>query len=854
MKNTNLTAFIAGPSNNGKKNLYTFGHITEADYPKYIHSIAQFLNDHFDAIGVLPDIGVPLDVAKALYDIPGRTTKIFGYYPKYGNTPTITSIDIPSECEKINENTFKDCKYLTNITLSDTLNHIGDYAFRNCESLTSFEIPETITTMGEGVFAGCKNIIRFDGKFTSYNGKAIIYNNTLISIVVNDNNSTEGRIYNISDIDPNITRLGKSCFHGCTNMRRIDIPSNITSIGDNAFEGCINLCEIHFEGNVPPTIENDIFKDVRDDFKIFVPADYYSKYINSDTYKNYSSHIYPKPKNDQIIYYIEGGNGYIKVNSEAFKTSPNNYFYKNNMQNDVTKIILNDSITKLNSNEFKNFKKLEYIYLSDNIKQLNNNCFYGCESLTRMHMPSNCTFGDGIFYGCKNLKEFGSYTKDRVSEDNRCYIENSTLKFFAQGNVSSYEIPSNVTKIYKAAFQNTDIQTIKLNSSVTEIGEAAFDGCKNLTSITNWNGVKIISRYAFQNCENLGVISLPNELTTIGYSSFYNCKKMYINTNIPNTVTTIGGYAFSNCSKFKRVNSSGTQVALNLGNITNIENYTFNNCSELSKVEINDRIQNIYPYAFNNCTMLQSVTIPNNSQLSSIGDSSFYQCTSLVDFYLPNSLTHIGQNAFFKCIMYKGYKMIGLKNPPLQLTIPSNVTNIGNYCFANTGIEKLAILNDSKLTQISNNAFESCVNLTNITISSPNVISIGNKAFNGCTKLSTTNNGNLTLSNYIKTIGDNAFNGCTGITGTITIPQNITALGHMCFGINQPNAIIDIRNIKSVPEFTMNGKNSGDSYPFGSTKGKIPLILIVNMQMYNILNNTYNSQYWGKYSGYMYFE
>ena len=103
MKNTNLTAFIAGPSNNGKKNLYTFGHITEADYPKSIHSIAQFLNDHFDAIGVLPDIGVPLDVAKALYDIPGRTTKIFGYYPKYGNTPTITeNLSICDEAVEIN--------------------------------------------------------------------------------------------------------------------------------------------------------------------------------------------------------------------------------------------------------------------------------------------------------------------------------------------------------------------------------------------------------------------------------------------------------------------------------------------------------------------------------------------------------------------------------------------------------------------------------------------------------------------------------------------------------------------------------------------------------------------------------
>ncbi len=103
MNNTKLTAFIAGPSNNGIKNLYTFGHITEADYPKYIDSIARFLNSHFEAIGVLPDIGVPLDVAKALHSIPDRTTKIKGFYPKYGNTPTITgNLSFCDEAVEIN--------------------------------------------------------------------------------------------------------------------------------------------------------------------------------------------------------------------------------------------------------------------------------------------------------------------------------------------------------------------------------------------------------------------------------------------------------------------------------------------------------------------------------------------------------------------------------------------------------------------------------------------------------------------------------------------------------------------------------------------------------------------------------
>ena len=231
----------------------------------------------------------------------------------------LTSIDIPSECEIIDDSAFKGCTNLNIITLPNTLKHIYNNAFKNCESLKTFEIPESVESLGESIFAGCKNLERINGKFATYDNRAVVYNNKLICVLPKDDSITEGRIHNIYDIDVNINHLGKLCFYGCENMRRVDIPSNIEIIDDNAFEGCKNLCEVHFNGNIPPTIKNNIFKDVRDDFKIFVPENSFETYYQSFLNTGYENNIYPKPNDDCIIYYSDEqiNNSHEEINIDS---------------------------------------------------------------------------------------------------------------------------------------------------------------------------------------------------------------------------------------------------------------------------------------------------------------------------------------------------------------------------------------------------------------------------------------------------------------------------------------------------------------------------------------------------------
>ena len=792
-------------------------------------------------------------------------------YGIFKGSSKLTSIDLPFGCQSIGANEFENCISLEEFKPSDTLKHINNYAFKNCKSLSSFTIPESVETLGEGIFAGCENIDTFKGKekFIKYNGKSLVYNNTLICVLPKDNSDTEGRFYKISNIDANIGRLGKSCFYGCKNMRRVDIPSSVEEIGRGAFEECTNLYEIHFEGDVPPTIENDVFKNIHEDFKIFVPEAKLSEYNEKWKGKNLGNHIYPKAENDCIIYYgnelefnniqcdyefvnldesvINGTYHKLSFNKQPIKDIPNYFTGKL-----IEKIIIGDNITIIGESAFKNCTNLKYIYLSDMISEFGTECFYNCNNLTRIHIPRKLfddkepNIGDDIFCGCSKLKEFGSYVKSVVSDDNRCFMIANSLKFFAQGDMEeSYTIPDNIVDINRSAFRDSKITSIKLSQSTKTIGEHAFYGCKKLESIENWNGVESIKKCAFMNCNNLGEISLPTNLKTIEAHSFDNCKSMYLNGNIPDNIETIGDYAFNECDNFKCINNDNT--GLKLGNITNINNSTFCGCYSLTKVNINNNIESIEENAFEGCSSLTNVIVSDKSNLKSIQANAFKNCGSLVELYLPASLSYIGSYAFGNCTSYKGGDYQTYKDPETSeikqkyyLSIPKSLTSIEAHCFTNSGIEEVRIQDPlSELEEISSNSFYKCSNLTSVNISSASKLnSIGSCAFKDC------NINHLSLSNNIEYIEDEAFSNCN--ISYITLPEKLSSLGNECFYTYAETLTVYIpSSLKTPPVFKLNGNVNIVSNPFGDPNNVTGLTIYSTD--FNLTNKYKSDVFWEKY-------
>ena len=72
--------------------------------------------------------------------------------------------------------------------------------------------------------------------------------------------------------------------------------------------------------------------------------------------------------------------------------------------------------------------------------------------------------------------------------------------------------------------------------------------------------------------------------------------------------------------------------------------------------------------AFDDCTTLVGVTIPNS--VTSIGKWAFFSCPRLTSVTIPNGVTRIGTAAFSRCTSLT------------SITIPAGVTDVGNLSFS----------------------------------------------------------------------------------------------------------------------------------------------------------------------------
>lgn len=412
------------------------------------------------------------------------------------------------------------------ISLPRTVEEIMPYAFWGCDSVIEVELSEYIDSLDDYALANLKN---------------------LESIV----------------IPYSVKSIGLKAFADCIRLKDVTIHPTVKTIHETAFDGCLRLNIIAEPGSMAYKFFQDLtyqpiweeeYEDVED--IIYNIGDNVESIEDIVTGKTEGPNVSDATLLGTTV--VSSGQAVILIDNTKQKVNMGNYVEKEDEQNQNTETVTDKSevIDLFSTTDVKGNTIPKYTIVGNEIAS---KAYYGSKNMSGYQIPENIvkindfafarsnvgsisipntvdTIGYGAFYHCDSLEKVDIPTSVTTIEpfafDNTKWMENfqtSRQEFLIvgdgillayNGGDSHIKIPEGVKRIAPYVFyKHNGVLSVSLPDSLIEIGEAAFDGCTNLSEVFGGTNVKIIKDRAFNFCP-LQTVKITDAVESIGLKAF----------------------------------------------------------------------------------------------------------------------------------------------------------------------------------------------------------------------------------------------------------------------------------------------------------------------------------------------
>jgi hypothetical protein len=353
-------------------------------------------------------------------------------------------------------------------------------------------------------------------------------------------------------------------------------------------------------------------------------------------------------------------------------------------------------------------------------------------------------------------------------------IQNGVLTKY-RGKGGDVTIPDGVTSIGNYAFSGcSNLTSVAIPAGVTSIGDGVFYFCSSLTSVTIPDGVTSIGRQAFDGCSNLTSVSIPDSIKMIGKDAIPPNMKLRACTLAPMSADEeqikmlLDAFGTRNLALPFLLDALQTNAILEKKLQNRITNKIFRGeyipqliadgeaqamqkLLSLVKKQDPEEIDRYIALTENNSEIRAMLLEYKNRLYPPETLEKMEEIQTEKDFGL-REMTLADYKKIFSIKKQDGvYVITNYKEGLDTVYIPAAIRGI-SVQIAMSGCETVReVYLEEGFSQIGNKAFSECCNLRSITIPD-SVTSIDEGAFEGCSSLTS-----VTIPAGVTSIGDSAF-------------------------------------------------------------------------------------------------